>query len=83
MKFRKHVNKSFKKVNKQKISHTHQGIYGLEKISSVVFLELKLLAEYFYKGLKIDYLPKFEGLLIQKRGNISIRCLAYSRRLPC
>ena len=38
MKFRKHVNKTLKKVNKQKISHTHQGNYGLEKISSVVFL---------------------------------------------
>ena len=63
-----------------------QGIYDfldLEKINSVAFLEKKLLAENRHKGWKIEYFPKVEGLLIQKRGNISIRYLVYSQRIHC
>ena len=40
--------KDLKKVTKQEIWHTCQGIYGfsgLEKINSLVFLEVKLLTE--------------------------------------
>ena len=46
-------------------------------------MEVKLLAENRHKGWKIDYFPQVEGLLIKKRGNISIRCLVYSQRLHC
>ena len=63
---------------------TRQGIYGLsglEKIKSIAFIELKLLAENSCKGWKIEYFPKVEDHLIQKRGNIYIRCLVYSHRL--
>ena len=48
------LNKRLKiKVTKQKIWHTCQGIYGLsglEKINSIAFLEVKLLAENPCKG---------------------------------
>ena len=40
--------KDLNKVTKQEISHIHQGIYdlsGLEKINSIAYLEVKLLAE--------------------------------------
>ena len=47
----------------------------LKKINNIEFLEVKSLAENPWKGWKIEYLPKVEGLLIQKRGNISIRWL--------
>ena len=66
--------------------HTRQGIYGLwgpEKIDSIAYLEVKLLAENPCQGWKIEYFPKVEDHLIQKRGNISIRCLVYSQRLHC
>ena len=49
--------------------HTPEGIYdfsGLEKINSVTFLELKLLAENPYQRWKIEYFPKIENQLIQK-----------------
>ena len=57
------------------------GLLGLAKINSMEFLEVKLLTENPCKGWKIEYFPKVEGLLIQKRGNISIRCLVYSQEL--
>ena len=66
--------------------HTCQGIYGLlylEKINSIAYLEVKLLAENPCQGWKIEYFPKVEDHLIQKRGNISIRCLVYSQRVHC
>ena len=62
----------------------NQGIWGLanlEKISSVAFLEVKLLAEKPRKGWKIEYFPKVGGLLIKKHGNISIICFVYSQKL--
>ena len=31
----------------------------------------------------MEYFSKVEDHLIQKRGNISIRCLVYSQRLHC
>ena len=66
--------------------HIHQGFYGLsglEKINSIAYLEVKLLAENPCQGWKIEYFPKVEDHLIKKRGNISIRCLVYSQRLHC
>ena len=39
--------------------------------------------ENLHKWWKIEYLRKVKGLLIQKRGKISIRCLVYSQRLHC
>ena len=65
---------------------TCQGIYGLsglEKISSIVFLEVKLLAKKPLSGWKIESFPKVEDHLTEKRGSISIRCLVYSQRLHC
>ena len=73
-------------VTKQEIWHTRQGIYGLwglEKIKSIAFLEVKSLAENACQGWRIEYFPKGEYHLTQKRGNISIRCLVYSQRLHC
>ena len=63
-----------------------QGIYGLsglEKINSIAFLEVKLLAENSCQGWKIEYFPKDKDHVIKKRGSISIRCLVYSQRLHC
>ena len=74
------------KVNKQGIWHRRQGIYGLwglEKINSVAFLEVQLLVENQHKGWIIEYFRKVNGLLIQKRENISIRCLVDSQRIHC
>ena len=68
-------------MTKQQICQTRQGIYGLsglEKLNSIAFLEAKLLAENPCKGWKIEYFPKVESFLIQKRGNISIRYSVYS-----
>ena len=48
---------------------------------STAFLEVKLLAENPFTGWKIEYFPKVEGLLIQKRENIFIIYLVYSQRL--
>ena len=65
---------------------TRQGIYGLsgfEKINSIAFLEVKLLAKSPSQGWKIEYFPKVEDHVIQKCGNISIRCLVYNQRLHC
>ena len=59
------------------------GLSGLKKINSIAFLEVNLLVENPCKGWKIEYFPKVEGLLVQKSGNIPIRCLAYSQRLCC
>ena len=73
-------------VTKKETGRTRQKIYvlsGLEKINTIAFLEVKLLAENPCKGWKIEYFPKVEDLLIQKRGNISIRCFAYSQRRHC
>ena len=73
-------------VTKQEIWRTRQETYGLsgfEKVNSKAFLEVKLLAENPCQGWKIEYFPKVEDHLIQKRGNISIRCLAYNQRLHC
>ena len=64
--------------NQQQIWHTREEIYGLsglEKINSIAILEMKLLAEDLCEGWKIEYFPKVQDQLIQKRGNISIRCL--------
>ena len=57
------LNKKFKKkqVTKQEIWPTRQGIYGLlglEKINSIAFLEVKILAENPSQGWKIKYFPK-------------------------
>ena len=63
-------------ITKQEIWYLRQenyGISGLLKINSMAFLEVKLLVKNPFKGWKIEYFPKVEGLLIQKRGNISIR----------
>ena len=59
------------------------GLSGLEKINSIAFLEAKLLAENLCQRSKIEYFRKVEDHLIQKRGNISIRCLVYSQRFHC
>ena len=56
---------------------------ALKKINSIEFLEVKLLAENPCEGWKIEYFPKVEDHVIQKRDNISIRCLVYSQRLYC
>ena len=77
------LNKRFKwtSLNK-KFGHIHQGIYGpsgLEKIDSTDFLEVKLLAENPCQWWKIEYFPKGEDHLIKKSGDISIRCLVYSK----
>ena len=64
----------------------HQGIYGLSglaKMNSISFLEEISLVENPCEGWKIDCVLKVEGFLIQKHGNISIRCLVYSQRLHC
>ena len=58
-------------------------ILGLEKTNSVALLEVKLLAENPRKGWKIEYFPKVEVFLIQKRGNISISFLICSQSLHC
>ena len=39
-----------------------------------------LLAENPYQGRKVECFPNVEDHLIQKRGNMSIRCLVYSQR---
>ena len=54
-------------MTKKDIWRTCQEIYGfpgLEKVNSIAFLEEKLLAENPCKGLKVEYFPKLEGLLI-------------------
>ena len=56
---------------------------ALKKINSIAFLEVKLLAENPFQGWKIEYFPKVEDHLTQKRDNISIRCLVYSQRRYC
>ena len=81
------LNKRFKKtLLKQEIWNTRQGIYGLsdlEKWNSIAFPEVKLFAENHCQGWKIEYFPKFEDHLIEKRGTISIRCSVYSQRIHC
>ena len=57
------------------------GLSGLEKINTIAFLEVKLLAENPCKGWKIECFPRVGGFLIQKRWNIFLRCLVYSQRL--
>ena len=52
-------------------------------MNSIAFLEVMLSAENPCQRWKIEYFPKVEDHLIQKRGNISIRCLAHSQRLHC
>ena len=42
-----------------------------------------LLAENPCQRWKIEYFPKVEDHLIQKRGDISIRCLVLSERFHC
>ena len=62
--------------------HTRQGIYclsGLEKINNIAFLEVKLLEKNPVRW-KNKFFPTVEDHLIQKRGNISIRCFVYSQR---
>ena len=49
----------------------------------MAFLKVKLLAENPFQGWKIDYFPKVEDHVVQKRGSISIKCLAYSQRVHC
>ena len=52
--------------------YTRQGIYGpsgLEKINSIAYLEVKLLAENPCQEWMIEYFPIVEDHLIQKRGN--------------
>ena len=81
------LNKRFKQILlKQEIWNTCQGIYGLsdlEKWNSIAFPEVKLFAENHCQGWKIEYFPKGEDHLIQKRRNISIRCPVYSQRIHC
>ena len=81
------LNKRFKQtLLKQEIWNTRQGIYGLsdlEKWNSIAFPEVKLFAENHCQGWKIEYFPKGEDHLIQKRRNISIRCSVYSQRIHC
>ena len=65
--------------------HTRQGIYflsGLEKINNIAFLEVKLLEKNPVRW-KTEFFPTVEDHLIQKRGNISIRCFVYSQRFHC
>ena len=48
--------------------HTRQGFYGLsglEKINSIAYLEVKLLAENPCQGWKIEYFPEVEDHLIK------------------
>ena len=74
------------KNTKQEIWLARQGICGLsslEKTNSIALLEVKILAENPCQEGKIDYFPKIEGLLTQKSGKTSIRCLVYSQRLHC
>ena len=72
-------------LNKKFGTHVKESMafHVLKKINSIAFLEVKLLAENPCQGWKIEYFPKVEDHLIQKRGNISIRCLVYSQRLDC
>ena len=76
------LNKRLKiKFTKHEICNTRQEIYGLEgleKVNNATLPELKLLAQNPRVGLKIWYFSKVKDLLIQKLGNISIRCLIYS-----
>ena len=67
------------------LAHTSRiyGFWGLEKINSIAFLEIKLFAENGCQGWTTEYFPKVEDHLIKKRGNISTRCLVYSQRLRC
>ena len=44
-------------------------------LTSIAFLEVKLLAENPCQEWKIEYFPKVEDHQIQKRENIFIRCL--------
>ena len=63
--------KDLKNVTKKEILRTCEEIYGLsglEKINSIVILEIKLLAEDPCQGWKIEYFPKVQDHLIQKRG---------------
>ena len=53
------------------------------KVNSVTLPEVKLLADNPRVGSKVGHFSKVKDLLIQKLGNISIRCLAYSQRLHC
>ena len=73
-------------MTKQEFCPTRQRIYelsDLEKVNSIAFLEAKLVAENLCQGWKIEYFQKVEDHLIQKRGKISIRCVAYSERIHC
>ena len=73
-------------VIKQEIWRTRQGIYGLwglEKITSIAFLEVNFLAENPCQGWKIDYFQKGEDHLIQKGENMFIRCLVHGQRPHC
>ena len=73
-------------MTNQEIWHIRQGIcclWSLEKINSIALLEVMLLAKNPCQGWKIEYFPKIEDYLIQKRANISIKCLVYSQKLHC
>ena len=61
-------------LNKKFGTHVKEpmAFQALKKINSIAFLEVKLLAENPGQRWKIEYFPKVEDHLIQKRGNISI-----------
>ena len=71
-------------LNKKFGTHIKESMaFQALKKNSIAFLEVKLLAENPCKGWNIEYLPNVEGLLIQKREKMSIKCLVYSQRLHC
>ena len=72
-------------LNKKFGTHVKESMAfkAIEKINRTAFLQVKLLVKNPCQGWKIEYFPKVENHLTQKRGNMSIRCLVYSQILYC